>query len=151
MSILNRLLSNNLLICACSAWLLAQVIKTVLYAVLNHDFDWRRMFGDGGMPSAHSATVAALATRCVVLYGFESFEFAVTFILAVIVMHDAMGVRQETGKQTVAIKEIASLMEELGKDVTNEDNLKELVGHSLAQVLTGTLLGITVSLMWPLP
>ena len=115
---------------------------------MNRRLDWTRLFGDGGMPSGHSATVMAMAARTGVLYGVGSFEFAVTLMLAIIVMHDAMGVRLETGKQAKVIKEIAQLLETLGQDVTNEEKLKEFVGHTPSQVVAGALLGAGAALLW---
>lgn len=149
MNIIEELLSNRILVCGCVAWLCAQVLKTAIYSLVNHRLDLTRLYGDGGMPSGHSATVAAMATTSAVLYGLGSFEFAVTLLLAIIVMHDAMGVRLETGKQAKVIKEIAELMESLGKDVSNEEKLKEFVGHTPVQVTAGALLGIIVALLWP--
>lgn len=149
MNIIEELLSNRILVCGCVAWLCAQVLKTAIYSLVNHRLDLTRLYGDGGMPSGHSATVVAMATTSAVLYGLGSFEFAVTLLLAIIVMHDAMGVRLETGKQAKVIKEIAELMESLGKDVSNEEKLKEFVGHTPVQVTAGALLGIIVALLWP--
>ena len=149
MNIIEELLSNKILVCGCTAWLCAQVLKMLIHSAVNRRFDFTRLYGDGGMPSGHSATVASMATMSAVLYGLGSFEFAVTLLLAIIVMHDAMGVRLETGKQAKVIKEMAELMESLGKDVSNEEKLKEFVGHTPMQVLAGALLGAAVALLWP--
>ena len=100
------LLHNDLLIDALYAWLVAQIIKTIIYAVVNKTLDFQRLFGDGGMPSGHSATVTALATTAALDFGLDSPVFAVSFILAIIVMHDAMGVRLEAGKHAKAINEL---------------------------------------------
>ena len=101
-----------------------------------------RLFGDGGMPSGHSATVASMASLSAWMYGFGSFEFALTTMLAIIVCHDAMGVRLETGKQTVLIKEIIQSLDLIFTDQVAEIKLKEFVGHTLYQVLAGVLIGI---------
>ncbi len=101
------------------------------------------------MPSGHSATVAAMATRSGMIYGLGSFEFAVTVMLAIIVMHDAMGVRLETGKQAKAINEMMELLKTLGQDITNEEKLKEFVGHTPSQVVAGAILGIVIALLLP--
>ena len=143
-----ELLENQILLCGCTAWLCAQVLKTLIYWRMNRRLDWTRLFGDGGMPSGHSATFMAMAARTGVLYGVGSFELAVTLMLAIIVMHDAMGVRLETGKQAKVIKEIAQLLETLGQDVTNEEKLKEFVGHTPSQVVAGALLGAGAALLW---
>lgn len=136
------LLTNKFLLVSLSSWFVAQVLKTILYALETKKLDINRLFGDGGMPSGHSATVTSLATFCGLNFGFGSFQFAVTAILAIIVCHDAMGVRLETGKQAVAINEILEAFELLAPNKISEANLKEFVGHTPIQVIAGILLGI---------
>ena len=136
------LLTNKFLLVSLSSWFVAQVLKTILYAVETKKLDINRLFGDGGMPSGHSATVTSLATFCGLNFGFDSFQFAVTAILAIIVCDDAMGVRLETGKQAVAINEILEAFELIHPDKISEANLKEFVGHTPIQVMAGSLLGI---------
>ena len=94
------------------------------------------------MPSGHSATVTSLAIFCGLDFGFGSFQFAVTAILAIIVCHDAMGVRLETGKQAVKINELLEVFDLIHPDKISEANLKEFVGHTPIQVLAGIMLGI---------
>ena len=106
------------------------------------------------MPSGHSATVTSLAALSALTYGTDSFQFAVTAILAIVVCHDAMGVRLETGKQAVAINEILEVFELIHPDKISEANLKEFVGHTPIQVMAGILLGIVnacVMYFWVLP
>ena len=97
MEFLLGIITNRFFIVSVSSWFVAQFLKTVIYAVENRKWDWSRLFGDGGMPSGHSATVSSLAMLSALTFGTESFQFAVTSILAIIVCHDAMGVRLETG------------------------------------------------------
>lgn len=137
-----ELFTNMFALTALSSWAAAQVLKTIIYAVVNKKFDITRLFGDGGMPSGHSATVTSLATISGLYYGLDSFEFAVTFILAIIVCHDAMGVRLETGKQTMVLNEIIKSIEILAAKKMSEVKLKEFVGHTPLQVAAGVLLGI---------
>ena len=140
------LVTNPYLLTALSAWAVAQVVKTILYAVMNGRIDWERLFGDGGMPSGHSATVASLAVFCALMHGTHTHEFAVSAILAIIVCHDAMGVRMETGKQAILINELVDIVEKLKvehKFPTIE--LKEFVGHTPLQVLMGAILGIFIA------
>lgn len=136
------LLHNPYLMTGLSSWFIAQVIKTILYALINHKLSFERLFGDGGMPSGHSATVSSLATICALIHGPDSFPFAVTCILAVIVCHDAMGVRLETGKQAVVLNEMIKSFESLTKKELPEVILKEFVGHTPFQVCAGILIGI---------
>ena len=144
---LNDLIRNPFLITAVSSWALAQVIKTVIHALLFKKLDWKRLFGDGGMPSGHSATVASLATICALISGTGSAAFAISAVLAIIVCHDAMGVRLETGKQAIVLNDLIKALGEMVKDPSlAETKLKEFVGHTPMQVLAGILLGIATAL-----
>lgn len=137
------LITNPYIVIGVSSWLLAQVLKMIIYWIVNKKFDIWRLFGDGGMPSGHSATVVSVATACAYFHGFGSFQFAISFILAIIVCHDATGVRLETGKQALVIKEIAALIEKIADHkVSDEVKLKEFVGHTVSQVVCGSALGI---------
>ena len=142
MEFLLGIITNRFFIVSVSSWFVAQFLKTVIYAVENRKWDWSRLFGDGGMPSGHSATVSSLAMLSALTFGTESFQFAVTSILAIIVCHDAMGVRLETGKQAVKINELLEVFELIHPDKISEANLKEFVGHTPIQVMAGILLGI---------
>jgi acid phosphatase family membrane protein YuiD len=84
-----------------------------------------------------------LLVSSAIQYGFGSFQVAVSFLLAIIVMNDAMGVRYETGKQAKVINE---LVKEIfsGKSADVNANLKELIGHTPFQVLIGALLGALI-------
>ncbi|MCI8380694.1 MAG: divergent PAP2 family protein [Lachnospiraceae bacterium] len=149
MKVLQELLHNDILLAGILSWFVAQVIKTILYAVINKELDMTRLMGDGGMPSAHSATVTAVATMMGLLCGFGSPLFALACILAIIVMHDAMGVRLETGKQAKLLNEMVTLLEALGQPkLSMEKKLKEFVGHTPSQVMAGMLLGIVVAVVY---
>lgn len=130
---------------AVTGWVVAQVLKTLLDISLNRSFNPERLVGSGGMPSSHSATVCGLATAAGLRYGTGSFEFAICFILAAVVMYDAIGVRQETGKQAKVLNRL--LFEDLLKldSVVLQEKLKEYVGHTPIQVLAGAILGIVIA------
>ena len=143
MGFLNELLANRVLMAGIAGWATAQVIKAILYTILNREFSIERLFGDGGMPSGHSATVSAMAMMSLLHYGPGSFEFAISAMLAIIVMHDAMGVRLEAGKHAKALN---ALMDLVSSDLSPDDKLKELLGHTPLQVCFGALLGFVVAL-----
>ena len=82
-----ELLSNPFLLIGLSSWFWAQLIKTIIHAIVTKSIDFTRLIGDGGMPSGHSATVCAVATSAGILYGLGSFPFAISVIVAIIVMH----------------------------------------------------------------
>ena len=136
------LISNQFLLTGISSWLWAQVLKTIIHALVTHRLDLSRLVGDGGMPSGHSATVSSFAVAAAFVYGLDSFEFAIAAVLAVIVCKDAMGVRLETGKQAAIINEIVRAFDELSSGKLTDVKLKEFVGHTPIQVLAGIVLGI---------
>lgn len=136
-----ELCSNPFLITGLAAWFIAQVLKTVIHFALYKKLEVERLFGDGGMPSGHSATVASVCTMCGLVYGLGSVEFAISGIMAIIVCHDAMGVRRETGKQAVILNELLKTFE-----AGHHTDLKELVGHTPLQVSMGILIGIATAL-----
>ena len=139
---LKNIFTNPFLMTGLSSWLIAQLLKTIIHSLVNKKMDWRRLFGDGGMPSGHSATVTSLAVFSALTFGTASFEFAVTAILATIVCHDAMGVRLETGKQAAVLNEILESFNVLATKELPEVKLKELVGHTPVQVAAGILVGV---------
>ena len=139
------LLKNRVLMSGVIAWLIAQVAKAIIYAIVNRQFDAKRLVGDGGMPSGHSATVSAVATTCALTYGADSGLFAISMILAVITCHDAMNSRQEIGKQAALLNEI---VRDLMEGESPEAALEEFVGHTPTQVCVGITLGILVGLFF---
>lgn len=144
---LKNLLTNPFLLTGVSAWLVAQVIKMIINSIINKTFSLGWLFSDGGMPSGHSATVSSLAMFTLLRRGPDSFEFAVAMILAIIVCHDATGVRRETGKQAVLLKEIIESFEILTAKKLPEVKLKEYVGHTPVQVFAGVSLGFIIALL----
>ena len=139
---LSDIISNHLLMNALLAWATAQLLKFFIYLAVNRTIDWKRLTGDGGMPSGHSATVTALAVTSGLEYSCASPAFAVCVVLAIIVMHDAMGVRREAGRHAKAINE---LLETLSSQQEPDVKLKEFLGHTPMQVCCGAVLGFAVA------
>lgn len=142
-----EMITNPFLITGLSSWLLAQVLKTIIHAVINKKIDFGRLMGDGGMPSGHSATVTSLMVMTALRFGTGSFEFAFTFLFATVVCHDAMGVRLETGKQAVLLNELVEAFEIFSSKDLPEVKLKEFVGHTPIQVFAGVFLGTVNALV----
>lgn len=148
MTFFQELLENRIFLVAASGWIVAQILKTIIHMFVTKKFEAERLVGGGGMPSSHSATVCSFATACCIEYGASSFEFAVSLILAIIVMYDAMGVRRETGIQARVLNEIIHFFADMGQsELSTDDKLKEFVGHTPLQVLVGALLGIIIALI----
>lgn len=145
-SSINNFFTNAVFFSAASGWLIAQILKTLIHMLFTKKFVAERLIGSGGMPSSHSATVCSLATAACIEYGAGSFEFAISLILALIVMYDAMGVRRETGIQAKLLNEMISIFAEMGQnDLSPDEKLKEFVGHTPLQVLAGAILGILIA------
>ena len=140
-------IGNRILVSAVTGWFVAQILKTLIYTLMTKRFEPERLVGSGGMPSSHSSTVCAMAAASGQIYGLGSFEFAVTVIIAIIVMHDAMGVRLETGKQAKLINEIVETFKTMNGKTLAEEKLKEFVGHTPLQVLMGAILGIAIGIL----
>ena len=142
-----ELITNPFLLTALSSWAIAQVLKVFINAAVNQTWDLERLFGDGGMPSGHSATVASLAVFTALRCGTGSFQLAMAAIFAIIVCHDAMGVRLETGKQAALLNDLVEAFNILSTEDLPEVKLKELVGHTPTQVSAGVIIGILNALM----
>ena len=140
------LITNYYLISASSAWLFAQILKIFTGFFKTQRFSVKALlFGTGGMPSSHTATVAALCTSCAIGEGLNSSAFAIAVVLAIIVMIDATGVRRETGKQSRALNII--IEEFFNSDDNNFDTrFKELIGHTPLQVVCGFITGAFVAI-----
>ena len=149
----NILSFNQILTVSLLGWFVAQVLKTVINFILLGKFQLERMWGDGGMPSAHSATVCAMVIatgRCV---GVDSAIFAVASVVAIITMHDAMGVRHETGEQAKVLNQMIEEwidISEKNSPFLQNMHLKEMVGHTPLQVVAGMVVGIVVGCLYPM-
>ena len=135
------------LVFASLGWFGAQFAKCLINMVLQRKFDLKyALFGSGGMPSSHSATVCALATTTACDQGLNSPLFGIAFILAFIVCYDAMNVRFETGEQSKVINAMMSILSDMGHSVETQRAFKELVGHTPLQVFVGGAIGVLIGL-----
>lgn len=139
----SSVLHNQILIVALVACVTAQLLKIPIDLIRYKKTSLKSLFSAGGMPSAHSALVGALATSVGQTKGWDSSEFAIACLFAVIVMYDAAGVRQAAGKQARILNQIIDDM--FQEKEFSEERLKELLGHTPVQVLVGLSLGITIA------
>ena len=140
------MITNPFFLTGAMAWFLAQVIKTIIHFCLYKKLDLKRMIGDGGMPSGHSATVISLTVMTCLVCGPASAEFGISLWLAIIVCHDATGVRRETEKQAFLITELIKSFEALFEEQQlPEVKLKKFVGHTPVQVFAGILVGFATA------
>ena len=155
---------------AVASWLLAQIIKNLMYLFRYKKLSFERFWGAGGMPSSHSAAVCALAAAAGKAEGFNSAVFSVAAILALVVMYDASGVRRAAGMHAREINRIKAIVNKLDKmdseinnsvasetgEVSKENleekmaQLKEFLGHSPLEVCLGAALGVAVGILMPI-
>ena len=131
-----------------SAWFISQLLKVFVILAREKRLDLWLLVKSGGMPSSHAAVVCALAAVVAMMQGFSSLAFAVTAILAMVVMYDAAGVRRAVSRQSITLNRIVKeLWEKRPRDEVERD-LREFIGHTPFQVIAGAALGIFIAWLW---
>ena len=144
MTIFCDIFKNYHLICPLVAFFSAQFIKFILTLIQAKKLDFKKLIENGGMPSSHTSTVWSLTVSFGVVSGVKSQIFALSLILTMIVMIDALGVRRATGENAKALNKIVhDLFEDYNIELLAKD-LKEYVGHKPLEVLAGAVIGIIV-------
>lgn len=126
-------------------WFFIQLYKVIYDLITTKKFNFKRIMGAGGMPSSHSAVVTGLATLIGKNQGVDTPIFAVSLILALVVMYDACGIRRAAGKQASLLNKIIETPGLTGVQVS--ERLVEVLGHTPVQVFVGALIGIIVGLI----
>jgi len=142
-----EILDNYYFITAGIAWFTAESIKFLVRFFYMGERTWSRLWSSGGMPSAHSATVCALAAAIGLRHGLDGYAFALAAVLALIVMYDACGVRRAAGEQARVLNELGEL---LASKSPLDEKLKEFIGHTPLQVAAGAVLGALVATLFVL-
>ena len=137
-------LQNRVLIAGVFAWVVGQFLKFPLEYIFNKHWNWGIMFSSGGMPSSHSALVTAVALSIGFQNGFDTSIFALAMAMAMIIIYDAAGVRRQAGIHAERINEIMKSFIESRQ--FQEEDLKEMLGHTPFEVIAGVLLGFFISL-----
>lgn len=154
MTLIRSLIGNLCLIAPLASWVLSQLLKFILTALGTGKLKGERLWGSGGMPSAHAATVCALSVSVGIECGVDSADFALAAVFSLVVMYDACGVRLETGRHAKRLNEISRAFRQ-GEFLLQEDSradddraFHEQVGHTLPQVLVGGVLGIVMGFLF---
>ena len=142
------ILTNRILIIPACAWAVAQFIKGLVRVARTRRLDLSFFVASGGMPSSHSAMVSALATAVAITVGGDSVEFAVSVIVAAVVMYDAAGVRWAVSQQAFILNRIVRELRLRRPRDEVERDLRELIGHTPFQVIIGAALGIAMAWVW---
>lgn len=123
---------------------LAQLYKFIIYWIIHKEFNFRRLFQTGGMPSSHSSFMMGMSTSTGLIAGFDSVSYAIALTISFVVMYDAAGLRRAVGRQANVLNQI------LGELFSNHPHLsthkfRELLGHTPVEVFIGALLGIAIA------
>jgi hypothetical protein len=142
---INQLLINKALVSSVLAWFIAQTAKAIFLTIKSRKFRFNLYSLPGGFPSSHSATCIGLVTAVGLVDGLSSSLFAISVILAVFIIYDAKVIRVEAGKQAQSLNKVLLMIEEdTGEKM---ERLKEILGHSLLEILCGGLIGILAALL----
>ncbi len=141
-----QLLQNKVLGATLAAWVVAQTLKVLLAVRSKRRFDVKWFLGTGGMPSAHSAGVSALAVSVGLQLGFHTPGFAVALMFALVTMFDAQGVRRAVGRQAIAWNKMIDELYVKGQ--VSQERLMELLGHTPIEVFAGAALGSGIALLF---
>jgi acid phosphatase family membrane protein YuiD len=144
---LYELVTNKVLVISICSWFLGQFIKMVIILIREKRLELRTFMSSGGMPSAHSALVGALATSVAMTQGLGSVSFGIAAILAMIVMYDAAGIRQSVGQQAAVLNRIIDELR-FRRIAELERDLREFIGHTQIQVFIGLCIGIFIAWLW---
>ena len=139
---------TSVLVISICAWAVAQLLKVLIILVQEKRLDLRSFVISGGMPSAHSALVGALAISVAMTQGVESVAFGIAAVLALVVIYDAAGVRQSVGQQSVVLNRIVRELRSRRPIAELERDLREFIGHTPFQVIVGAALGILIAWLW---
>lgn len=146
--VLYEIITNKVLVIPACAWAIAQALKVFIGLVREKRFVLHYFVASGGMPSSHSALVCALAMAIAMTQGLDSVAFAITVILAIVVMYDAAGVRQSVSKQSIVLDRIVKEFGVRRPKGEVERDLREFIGHTSFQVIVGAILGIFIAWLW---
>ncbi len=134
------------LMTAVAVQLACQAFKVVLYSVRERHLALSWFISAGGMPSAHSAFVTALAVSVGLWSGFASDLFAVAAVFSVITIYDAWRLRGAVAHHARLLKSLAAALppaaraRATGADAAPE-RINQRLGHTLAEIVAGIAAG----------
>lgn len=138
------LINNIPLMCSLAALIIAQGLKVVIILIIDKKFELYRLSSTGGMPSSHSASVAALAMSMAMIHGVGSPLFAISAVFGIVVIYDSIGIRRAAGKHAEILNDLVTELSHLWDEGEHPKALKTLLGHTYPQTIVGTLLGMGI-------
>lgn len=141
---ISGLFHNSTFLAAVLAFFVAQIAKVFTAFKADKKWDWHKAVSPGGMPSSHTAFIVGLTVAVAQADGTNSRSFAICLVMSCIVMYDATGVRLQAGKHAAILHHIVSNLPDDHPAAQNYEKLKDVLGHTPAEVLAGALLGTVV-------
>lgn len=135
---------HRVAVAALIAGLSAQLLKVIIELIRTGRLNLLRFFDNGGMPSSHTALVTALTIGVGRDAGIGSPLFAVTLMFSLYFIFEATGLRQEVGNQGRLLNDLVDELRQTHH--LDRERLKELVGHTWAEVLGGLVWGTLVAM-----
>ena len=142
---MSEFITNKWLWIPLITWFLVQIFKVIRELLRDKKVNFKRIWGAGGMPSAHTACVSSFATSIGLTEGFGSPIFAFSVVFAFVVMYDACGVRRAAGKQASILNKILDTPGMSTVEV--QEKLIEALGHTPVQVFVGAFIGFVVGVL----
>jgi len=143
--VIHLFLKQKILLAIICAYVIAQGIKIIIPIIKERKIKLHRFIEPGGMPSSHSAVAMALLTGVGIKEGIRSTFFIITLIFALVTIYEAIGVRRAVGEQAELLNEILS---HLSYKKSIKPRLKEKLGHTPLEVITGGIIGCIIALLW---
>lgn len=147
---IKQILSNKALVIPITVIVVTQFLKMLYFTIKDKKFSLSKLLTDGGMPSSHSALISSLTTVVGIELGFNSVYFAICAIFALIVMHDASGIRYAGGKHAVILNKIIEKDKDLAYELKideDDEKLIEFLGHTKLEVYCGSIVGVILTLI----
>lgn len=141
------LFKNSIFLSGFVSLCLAQIIKTTIAMVHSRKMEPRKAFWyfigkTGGMPSSHSATAVAICVSIALKDGFTDL-FILSLFVMLITIRDSLGVRRAAGVQAQALNHLGTELAQ--RKLVNYEPVKEVNGHTLPEVIVGSLLGLGIA------
>lgn len=130
------LVTNKIIITAAASCFISQLAKFIIAIFKNKRLNFYKFLETGGMPSAHAAVVSAITSAVYIEQGASAL-FAITLVVAIIFLRDALGLRMAVGRQSKILKKMTPEASKLG----------ESEGHNIKEVIIGVALGIIITLL----
>lgn len=148
---------NDVIVVSILAIVSAQLLKYPIMIFKEGKTSLNVIFSTGSMPSSHTALVTAMSLEVGKIAGYNSVSYGIAFVFAIIVIHDAVKVRGESGRQakyindlTEEIKKIEEVFDFKLSPNIRKKKLKELIGHTPFEVLGGILCGVLIFIIYNL-